>query len=560
MKTQTSCHNVRLDVLLFGDEESAEYRAAQSHVETCPECQDRLAQTAAEEDDWSQVRSALVDEIANYQAGGENAPSSVSGRSSLDIRHSDRIRLDFLAPPSHPEMLGQLGRYQIESVIGAGGMGIVLKGFDTDLNRPVAIKVLAPHLAHSGAARQRFAREARAAAAVVHEHVVAIHNVESERDFPFLVMQYVPGRSLQERVEHEGPLAVEEMLRIGMQAAAGLAAAHAQGVIHRDVKPANILLENGVERALITDFGLARAADDASLTHSGIVAGTPHYMSPEQARGDAADARSDLFSLGAVLYFMAAGYPPFRAERAVAVLNRICHDRQRPISDVRPQIPDELADVIERLLEKKPERRFASADDVRQALADVLQQLQSPRRWRSKSRRWLRRAARNRQLIASAVTVGALCLVAIAGWMVVHWDPGVRVLRIAQGIRPGQDASAQQARSSGDDALETDNKHLADAAEPRHSEPRVTHSEIDALVNELGTPTAQFAEELHAIDESIDNLAARPYPESRIGRGSGDSWREQVGAAHAAALQLEQSMPPPPSGDASHSSLKGKGR
>jgi len=543
MKTQTSCNNVRLDVLLFGDEESAEFRAAQSHVETCPECQDRLAQTAAEEDEWSLARSALSDEIANYQAGGENDDSS------LDARHSPRIRLDFLSPPSHPEMLGQLGRYQIESVIGAGGMGIVLKGFDTDLNRPVAIKVLAPHLAHSGAARQRFAREARAAAAVVHEHVVAIHNVESERDFPFLVMQYVPGRSLQERVECEGPLAVEEMLRIGMQAAAGLAAAHAQGVIHRDVKPANILLENGVERALITDFGLARAADDASLTHSGIVAGTPHYMSPEQARGDTADARSDLFSLGAVLYFMAAGYPPFRAERAVAVLNRICHDRHRPISEVRPQIPDELADVIDRLLEKKPDRRFASADDARRALADVLQQLQSPRRWRSKSRRWLRRAIRNRQLIASTATVGALCLVAVTGWMVVHWDPGVRVLAVNQKRHRAEDSSGLSAHSSVDDV-----------AEPRRPEPPVHQPDIDALAIEFGTRPAQFAEELQAIDESIENLAARPYPESQIGRGSRDTWREQVGAAQAAALRLEQSMPSPPSGDANHSSLKGKGR
>src|ERR1700723_2147872 len=119
-----------------------------------------------------------------------------------------------------------------------------------------------------------------------------------------------------------------------MQAAAGLSAAHAQGVIHRDVKPGNILLENGVERVLLTDFGLARAADDASLTHSGIVAGTPHYMSPEQASGEATDGRSDLFSLGAVLYFMATGHPPFRAEQAMAVLNRICHDRPRPVAQI----------------------------------------------------------------------------------------------------------------------------------------------------------------------------------------------------------------------------------
>ena len=192
-------------------------------------------------------------------------------------------------------------------------MGIVLKGHDSELNRPVAIKMLAAHLAHSGAARQRFAREGSAAAAVVHEHVVAIYNVESDGAVPFLVMQYVPGRSLQSRVDEDGPLAVDEMLRIGVQAAAGLAAAHRQGLVHRDVKPSNILLEDTVERAVLTDFGLARAMDDASLTQTGVVAGTPHYMSPEQATGQPIDHRSDLFSLGSVLYFMAAGRPPFRA-------------------------------------------------------------------------------------------------------------------------------------------------------------------------------------------------------------------------------------------------------
>ena len=144
-------------------------------------------------------------------------------------------------------------------------------------------------------------------------------------------MQYVPGRSLQARVDEDGPLAVEEILRIGMQAAAGLAAAHAQGLVHRDVKPSNILLEETVERAVLTDFGLARAIDDASLTHTGVLAGTPHYMSPEQATGAAIDHRSDLFSLGAVLYFMATGHPPFRADGALAVLHRICHEEHRPV-------------------------------------------------------------------------------------------------------------------------------------------------------------------------------------------------------------------------------------
>jgi eukaryotic-like serine/threonine-protein kinase len=144
--------------------------------------------------------------------------------------------------------------------------------------------------------------------------VVAIHAVDSWKGLPYLVMQYVPGTSLQGRIESDGPLAVGAILRIGMQVASGLAAAHAQGLVHRDIKPANILLENGIERIKITDFGLARAADDASLTQSGVAAGTPYYMAPEQARCECIDPRADLFSLGGVMYAMCTGHPPFRAE------------------------------------------------------------------------------------------------------------------------------------------------------------------------------------------------------------------------------------------------------
>jgi serine/threonine-protein kinase len=206
-------------------------------------------------------------------------------------------------------------------------------------------------------------------------------------------MQYVAGESLQARVAREGPLGISEMLRIAIQAAAGLAAAHEQGLVHRDIKPANLLLEAGVERALLTDFGLARAIDDASLTHTGILAGTPDYMSPEQADGRTVDHRSDLFSLGAVLYFMATGHPPFRAQRPMAVLNRICHSRHRPVGEINPDVPPPLAWMIDRLLEKKPSRRPGSAVEVQQALARLLSDVQLGRvrgaqRWQSSVRRW----------------------------------------------------------------------------------------------------------------------------------------------------------------------------
>src|SRR5262249_10964096 len=244
-----------------------------------------------------------------------------------------------------------------------GAFGIVLKALDTDLLRPVAIKVLAPYLASNGTARQRFLREARAAAAVSHDHVVKIHGIESAA-LPYLVMEYVTGVSLQARLDRDGPLTPRDIARIGLQAARGLEAAHAQGLVHRDIKPANILLENGVERVKLTDFGLARAADDARLTQSGVAAGTPLYMSPEQARGETVDHRSDLFSLGSVLYTLATGFPPFRAGSTIGVLNRITNDAPRPIRETIPDFPPALEAIIMQLLEKDPQKRFQLGADV----------------------------------------------------------------------------------------------------------------------------------------------------------------------------------------------------
>ena len=384
----------RLSALLYDDETTADFQSLSKHVETCHDCQARLTELASDPATWDSVRDVLSED-------GEASPAHDAGSKNVE-----RMLPELLRPAGHPEMLGRIGRYDVENVVGAGGMGVVLKGFDTELNRPVAIKVLARHLAYSGAARQRFAREARAAAAVVHDNVVAIHNVETDSDQPYLVMQYIHGESLQARVGREGPLSAKEILRIGIQAAAGLAAAHEQGVVHRDVKPGNILLENGVERALLTDFGLARTVDDASLTHTGVITGTPDYMSPEQARGQASDDRSDLFSLGAVLYFMATAHPPFRAERAIAVLGRICNDRHRRVWEVNDEIPDALCEVIDRLLSKKPQRRYASAAAVKQTLTRILADIQR----RGSSRvRLRRRLVKHRWPLA-----GASALLAIA--------------------------------------------------------------------------------------------------------------------------------------------------
>lgn len=286
--------------------------------------------------------------------------------------------LDFLDPPDKPGSIGRLGHYEVREVVGRGGMGVVLRAFDEQLHRVVAIKVMAPQLATSATARRRFVREARAQAAVAHDHVVTIHAVDESGPLPYIVMQFVAGQSLQDRLDRAGPLQLYEVLRIGMQAASGLAAAHAQGLVHRDVKPANILLENGVERVKLTDFGLARAADDASLTQSGLIAGTPQYMSPEQAEGRPVDHRSDLFSLGSVLYAACAGRPPFRAGTSMGVLKRVCEESPTPIRQVNPETPDWLAELIGRLHAKDPVGRFQSAAEVAELLGRHLAHVQHP--------------------------------------------------------------------------------------------------------------------------------------------------------------------------------------
>ncbi len=322
---------------------------------------------------------------ANDDAGSflGKPPIEVAATAATDGSYEplpNETPLDFLTSSDVPGHLGTLGQYEITEVVGQGGMGIVLKGHDPKLNRVIAIKVLAPRLSVEATARRRFLREAQAAAAVSHDHVVVIHAIDDSRQLPFLVMEYISGQSLQQRIDRTGPLQLKEILRIGKQMASGLAAAHAEGLIHRDVKPANILLENGVERVKITDFGLARAANDASMTKTGVVCGTPEYMSPEQAQGLAVDHRSDLFSLGCVLYAMCTGRSPFRADSAIAVIRRVCDDVPRPIREVNSEIPDWLAVIIDRLLAKDPDKRFQSAEEAATVLGQYLAHIQQSSR------------------------------------------------------------------------------------------------------------------------------------------------------------------------------------
>jgi serine/threonine protein kinase/WD40 repeat protein len=316
-----------------------------------------------------------------------------------------RQALTFLAPARKPGSLGRLDHYEVLAVVGKGGMGVVLKAFDEKLQRVVAVKLLAPHLSDSDNARQRFVREARVAAAVSHDHVIGIHAVEDAGPVPYLVMEFIDGLSLESHLQRHGPLPIEEVVRIGQQIALGLDAAHKRGVIHRDIKPANILLQRKCEirntkwemrnanseaaasdfgfrisdfEPKIVDFGLARAVDDTSLTWSGYVAGTPDYMSPEQADGRAVDHRSDLFSLGSVLYALCTGRSPFRADNVMAVMRRVSEAAPRPPRELNADVPAWLEAVIARLHAKDPADRYQTAGEVAEVLGRRLAQMQPP--------------------------------------------------------------------------------------------------------------------------------------------------------------------------------------
>ncbi|HKB01727.1 MAG TPA: serine/threonine-protein kinase [Gemmataceae bacterium] len=276
----------------------------------------------------------------------------------------------FLSPAQGPGELGRLGDYRILGILGRGGMGVVFEAEDMRLGRRVAVKAMRQSVALSPTAKARFIREAKAAAAVEHDHVIPIHLIGEERGVPFLVMPFLKGESLEARLKREPVLPVAEVLRIGREVAEGLAAAHDSGLIHRDIKPGNIWLEGPAGRVKILDFGLARPHQStaADITQSGTVVGTPAFMSPEQGRGQSVDARTDLFSLGGVLYRMATGQNPFHGTDAVGVLMSLAADTPRDPRTLNPHVPPRLASLILWLLDKDAARRPPSAREVARLL------------------------------------------------------------------------------------------------------------------------------------------------------------------------------------------------
>ena len=399
-RTRTACLQLdQLQELVTERVSEAEESAIIQHLTTCRTCQRALERVTAGGSVWDNLHRFF----AQSDAG-------VASQDMLSESQFEQI-VEYLGPTDRPDMIGRVGTYEVCGFIGHGSTGVVVKAFEPRLNRYVAIKVLSPSLANNGPARQRFERESRAVAAVCQEHVVPIFAVDEFRGLPYIVMQFVGGGSLQQRIDNCGPLSAVEVVRIGRQVASGLAAAHAQGIVHRDVKPANVMLETGVDRALVTDFGMARVTDEASMTRSGVISGTPQFMSPEQAKGELVDHRSDLFSLGSLMYAASTGRPPFRAETVYGIIQRVCEADIRPVREFNPEIPEWLQAFVGKLCCKDKDDRFDTAEQVSELLSSELAYMQSPTAVTKPAREWQPKPAASRGKPCAFVLVALLALV-----------------------------------------------------------------------------------------------------------------------------------------------------
>ncbi len=282
----------------------------------------------------------------------------------------------------------QVGRYQVKSRLGRGGMATVYRAHDPSIGRDVAIKFLHASLCEDEDCRMRFLREARAAGGLSHPNIVVVHDVGEIERRPYMAMELIDGLPLSDKLEKIRCLPVREVVIIGLQLARALEYAHARGIVHRDIKPGNIMILADGQTIKVADFGIAHMDDGSNeqRTMIGAVMGTPQYMSPEQTRGDKVDGRSDLFSAGIVLYQLLAGERPFRGESLVAVATKIATEDPPPLNQKRPEVPASLRRVVDRLLAKKPEQRYQSGKEVVEALQKVLQEIDETARESSKPR------------------------------------------------------------------------------------------------------------------------------------------------------------------------------
>jgi serine/threonine protein kinase len=412
---------------------------------TCPSCRkslavdDYLAGKRVQCPGCGRVAAVAVPDASSSSPADAGAPTRTAPSRSverwrvdaLSAEHDPRLTA-FLAPPQAQDELGRLGKYRILQVLGHGGMGVVFQAEDPLLGRLVALKAMLPEMALHSGMKERFLREAKAAAAVEHDHIIPIHEVNEDRGVPFLAMPYLQGASLESWLRQGNAPTERQTLKLAREIARGLAAAHRRGLIHRDVKPANLWLDGAAGgRVKILDFGLARLAGEQNLTQTGAILGTPSYMAPEQARGEKVDARADLFSLGVVLYRLCTGELPFKGNDTLSVLTALAVDNPAPPHIVKPSVSRPLSDVVMNLLEKDPARRPCTAEEVLEALQRL--ESESPRQEKTGSEkeatsdsspgqadRGASRPAPRRRRLALLVGVLALLtgMIGVAGWAV----------------------------------------------------------------------------------------------------------------------------------------------
>ncbi|UCE41739.1 MAG: protein kinase [Candidatus Aminicenantes bacterium] len=303
------------------------------------------------------------------------------------------------------------GKYKIIEVVGKGGMGIVYKAEDTKLKRNVALKFLPPELTLDKEAKDRFVLEAQAAAALSHPNICTIHEIDEEKGKSFIAMEYVEGKSLKNKID-KGPIAIEEAVDITIQVAEGMEQAHKKGIIHRDIKSANIMVTD-TGQAKIMDFGLAKVKGGTLLTREGTTLGTVAYMSPEQARGEEVDHRTDIWSLGIVLYEMLSGQLPFIGDREASILYSVVHEEAKPVTAWNPDIPSELRQIIDRAMKKKPEARYTSTADVLEDLQKYKDSLKAEELGAFSFRSFLRRIRKPIVAIPALLIIAAIIIASI---------------------------------------------------------------------------------------------------------------------------------------------------
>jgi len=374
------------------------------HVETCIYCQRALAKLRLRTSPEDSIN--LPDELTNTESSAitrntDSIPKleletddlflgakdqittayNSDGSSVPEFKISPegtRVSLSFLSSPQGPDELGRLGSYKIMKLLGAGGMGLVFEAEDTLLRRQVALKVMKPEIAIKANHRQRFLQEARSGAAIPHDNIATVFQVGIENNVPYLAMQFLQGESLGSRLHRDGKIPIEESLRIIREVASGIAAAHETNLIHRDIKPDNIWLESDGQgrpwkRVKILDFGLATSVSNTEegTSDSGMIMGTPHYMSPEQARGLPLDHRCDLFSIGCVLYQMISGELAFKGDNTLKIMNSLALHEPKPLNLIDSSVPTKVVELVQNLMRKKASERIASANNLIRIIDEI---------------------------------------------------------------------------------------------------------------------------------------------------------------------------------------------